>query len=73
MENHFWDFNNVDVIVKTELLNAVAESEMKDMVSQFYENVGLTPDVIANAVLYAVSQPDNVAVSDLVVAPSMES
>ena len=59
--------------IKTELLNAVAESEMKDMVSQFYENVGLTPDVIANAVLYAISQPDNVAVSDLVVAPSMES
>ena len=59
--------------IKTELLNTVAASEMKDMVSQFYENVGLTPDVIANAVLYAVSQPDNVAVSDLVVAPSMES
>ena len=59
--------------IKTELLNTVAPSEMKDMVSQFYENVGLTPDVIAGAVLYAVSQPDNVAVSDLVVAPSMES
>ena len=59
--------------IKTELLNTVAESEMKNMVSQFYENVGLTPDVIANAVLYAISQPDNVAVSDLVVAPSMES
>jgi len=28
--------------------------------------------VIANAVLYAVSQPDNVAVPDLVVCPSME-
>ena len=46
---------------------------MKNIVSQFYENVGLTPDVIANAVLYAVSQPDNVAISDLVVAPSTES
>ena len=58
--------------IKTELLNMVAESPAKDMVSQFYENVGLTPDVIANAVLYAVSQPDNVAVPDLVVCPSME-
>lgn len=58
--------------IKTELLNAVAESEMKDMVSQFYENVGLTPDIIANAVLYAVSQPDNVDVSDIVVRPTME-
>lgn len=58
--------------IKTELLNHVEESAAKDMVSQFYENVGLTPDVIANAVLYAVSQPDNVAVPDLVVCPSME-
>ena len=58
--------------IKTELLNTVAESAAKDMVSQFYENVGLTPDVIANAVLYALSQPDNVAVPDLVVCPSME-
>lgn len=58
--------------IKTELLNTVAESAAKDMVSQFYENVGLTPDVIANAVLYAVSQPDNVAVPDIVVCPSME-
>ena len=58
--------------IKTELLNTVAESAAKDMVSQFYENVGLTPDLIANAVLYAVSQPDNVAIPDLVVCPSME-
>ena len=58
--------------IKTELLNTVAESAAKDMVSQFYENVGLTPDTIANAVLYAVSQPDNVAIPDLVVCPSME-
>ena len=48
------------------------ENKVIIMVSQFYENFGLTPDVIANAVLYAVSQPDNVAVPDLVVCPSME-
>lgn len=59
--------------IKTELLNAVAEGEAKDAVSQFYENVGLEPEVIANAVLYAVSQPDNVDVSNLVVQPTMEN
>lgn len=58
--------------IKTELLDTVAESEAKNVVSQFYDNFGLTPDVIANAVLYAVSQPDNVDVSDLVVRPTME-
>lgn len=58
--------------IHTELLNAIAPSEAKSMVEQFYENVALTPDVIANAVLYAVSQPDNVDVSDIIVRPTME-
>ena len=59
--------------VKTELLNTVVPSETKTMVEQFYEQVGMTPDGIASAVLYALSQPDNVNVSDLVIRPSMES
>lgn len=59
--------------IKTELLNTVAPSETKSMVEEFYKNVGLMPDAIANAVLYAVSQPDNVDISDLIVRPSKES
>ena len=59
--------------VKTELLNTIAPSETKTMVEQFYEQAGMTPDVIAGAVLYVLSQPDSVNVSDLVVRPSMES
>lgn len=59
--------------VKTELLNTIAPSETKSMVEEFYQNVGLEPGVIANAVLYAISQPDNVDVSDLTVRPSRES
>ena len=58
--------------VKTELLNTVAPSETKTMVEQFYEQAGMTPDVIADAVLYALSQPDSVNVSDLVIRPAME-
>ena len=59
--------------IKTELLNTVPESEMKNMVSQFYENVGIDPINIANAVVYAISQPDNVDVSDIVVKPRGEA
>ena len=59
--------------IKTELLNTIAPSETKTMVEEFYKNVGLEPEVIANAVLYAVSQPDHVDVSDLGVRPSLES
>ena len=59
--------------IKTELLNTIAPSETKKMVERFYEEVGMEADVIANAVLYAISQPDNVDVSDLIVRPSRES
>lgn len=59
--------------IKTELLNTIAPSETKSMVEAFYENVGLEPNAIANAVLYAVSQPGNVDVSDLIVRPAKEN
>lgn len=59
--------------IQTELLNAIAPSKTKTMVEEFYKNVGLPPEVIANAVVYALSQPDNVDVSDLAVHPSLES
>lgn len=58
--------------IKTELLNTIAPSETKSMVEDFYKNVGLEPDSIANAVLYAVSQPNNISVSDLVIRPAKE-
>lgn len=58
--------------VKTELLNSVAENDHKRQVEGFYGQFGLQPETIANAVLYALSQPDNVDVSDLVVRPTFE-
>lgn len=59
--------------IKTELLNTVAPSDTKKMVEQFYENVGIGADAIASAVLYALSQSDNVDVSDIVVRPRGEA
>lgn len=59
--------------IKTELLNTIAPSETKSMVEEFYRNVGLEPDAVAGAVLFAVSQPENVDISDLTVRPSRES
>ena len=59
--------------VKTELLNTIAPSKEKTMVEQFYEDAGLAPDVIADAVLYALSQPEYVDGSDLIVRSVKES
>lgn len=58
--------------IKTELLDTIAPSETKSQVEAFYQRVGLEPDVIADAVLYVIAQPDNVDVSDLAIRPSKE-
>ena len=58
--------------IKTELLHVIAPSETKSMVEAFYDQVGPDAEVIADAVVYALSQPDNVDVSDLTVRPSRE-
>lgn len=59
--------------IQTELLNTVASSATKMMVEQFYASVGIQPQAIADGVLYALSQPDNIDVSDLVIRPAKES
>ena len=59
--------------IQTELLNTVASSATKMMVEQFYAAVGIQPQAIADGVLYALSQPDNIDVSDLVIRPAKES
>ena len=58
--------------VQTERLHTIAPSETKTAVEAFYQAVGLAPEVIAEAVCYALAQPENVDVSDLVVRPSRE-
>ena len=59
--------------IKTELLNTVAPSEMKDFVEKVYEKEALPAEAIANAVLYVVSQPDTVDISDMIVRPTAEA
>ena len=59
--------------IKTELLNIIPPSETKSMVEEFYKNAGLEPKAIADAVLYAISQPENVDISDMAVRPIKES
>ena len=59
--------------VKTNMLDTVAPSEMKKVVEEFYQNVAIDPESIARTVLFAISEPDAVDVSDIVVRPSRES
>lgn len=59
--------------IKTELLNTIDAGKGREMTEEYYRQVALTSDAIANAVVYAVSQPDSVDVSDIVIRPSKQA
>lgn len=59
--------------INTGLLETINDAGIKSAVENIYKKVGISPEAIANAVLYAVSQPDEVDVSDLIVRPSAEA
>ncbi len=59
--------------VKTDFAENIKNEEMKTMVRQGMEEMGIDPIAIANAVLYAVSQPDDVEIGDLVIRPSKQN
>ncbi|MBE9099836.1 SDR family oxidoreductase [Vacuolonema iberomarrocanum] len=56
-------------VVKTELGSDITEESAKDALQEF-RKISLTPDAIARAVLYAVSQPDDVDVNEVIVRPT---
>lgn len=53
-------------VVETELGAEITDGAAKDLMKEI-RKTALTPDAIASAVLYAVSQPDNVDVNEVIV------
>lgn len=56
-------------VVETELGSDITEASAKAALQEF-RRISLTPDAIARAVLYAVSQPDDVDVNEIIVRPT---
>lgn len=56
-------------VVETELGSDITEASAKDALQEF-RKISLTSDAIAKAVLYAVSQPDDVDVNEIIVRPT---
>lgn len=59
--------------VKTDFANHIKNEEMKTAVQQGMDQVAIDPTAIANAVIYAVSQPSDVEVGDIVIRPSKQN
>ena len=56
-------------VVTTELGHDITEESAKEALQEFRQ-ISLTPDAIASGVLYAVSQPDDVDVNEIIVRPT---
>ncbi|MCG9893161.1 MAG: SDR family oxidoreductase [Thermosynechococcaceae cyanobacterium MS004] len=56
-------------VVQTELGFDITDDSAKEALKEF-RKVALTPDAIARAVLYTVSQPDDVDVNEMIVRPT---
>ena len=56
-------------VVETELGSDITEQSGKDALQEF-RKISLTTDAIASAVLYAVSQPNDVDVNEIIVRPT---
>lgn len=58
--------------VLTELPNTITDSELKKHIMDKEKYHGITAEDIANAVAYAVSQPDNVVINEILVRPTTQ-
>ncbi|MGN8056171.1 SDR family oxidoreductase [Pedobacter sp. 22163] len=60
-------------IVKTDFASHIKNEEMKTAVQKGMEQIAINPIAIANAVIYAISQPGDVEVGDIVIRPSKQN
>ncbi|MBE9463733.1 SDR family oxidoreductase [Dyadobacter subterraneus] len=59
--------------VKTDFANNIKNEEMKTAVQKGMDQIAINPLAIANAVFYAISQPNDVEIGDIVIRPSKQN
>lgn len=59
--------------VKTDFADNIKNEEMKTAIQKGMEQIAINPVAIAHAVIYAVSQPDDVEIGDIVIRPSKQN
>ena len=60
-------------IVKTDFVENIKNGAMKSVVKDNMEKMAISPDAIANAVLYAIEQPLDVEIGDIVIRPALQN
>lgn len=60
-------------VVKTDFANHIKNEEMKTVIQQNMEHLAISPESIADAVIYAISQPKEVEIGDIVIRPAKQN
>jgi NADP-dependent 3-hydroxy acid dehydrogenase YdfG len=60
-------------VVKTDFVDNIKNDAMKSAVKESMEKMAISPDAIANAVVYAIEQPMDVEIGDIVIRPSVQN
>jgi len=60
-------------VVKTDFANHIKNEEMKTVIQQNMEHLAISPEAIADAVIYAISQPKEVEIGDIVIRPAKQN
>jgi NADP-dependent 3-hydroxy acid dehydrogenase YdfG len=59
-------------VVATELADSVTEPDVAENVSALYESVAIPADSFANMVAFAMSQPEDVDVNEILFRPTRQ-
>ncbi|RYY22030.1 MAG: SDR family oxidoreductase [Chitinophagaceae bacterium] len=59
--------------VKTDFARkGIAAEELKEVMSKVVESIAISPQAIADAVVYAITQPEDVEVGDIIIRPAAQ-
>jgi len=59
--------------VKTELAAGIKNPEMQSAIHEHMDKMAISPDAIAGAVIFAINQPKEVEIGDIVIRPAVQN
>lgn len=59
--------------VKTDFVENIKNDVMKSVIKENMKKIAINPNAIANAVLYAIEQPSDVEIGDIVIRPALQN
>lgn len=59
--------------INTELLHTITDKTAKQDMTAFYQQVGISPEAVANVVNFAIDQPEDVNVNEFTIYPTKQA